>query len=509
MNGDDEDQSARIFVGNLNEGVFDQIELKNHFAKYGNITKTSLLKGFGFIQFEEKSAAEAAIAGEDQNMFCGNKLRVKNAFRSSEVGQADRGGRGNPRGGGRGRGRGGGGGDDDSDGFHGGFRGRGGRGGGRGRGRDRDDRYYDDYEGGRDREFRGRRRDDDRPPFGRGGRDDRDDGYAQPPQWRGDRGGDPDGFRGEERGGFPGSRDQPRPQEPPAEKANDCEIVCVNKTQRGYAESIEMRLKNFGMDVDVLFPNPEIPLQKIIGNISSRGVSYALVVTPMNEEHRSVTLNVLRGPQQQEHRNMPIDDAMNLLAKNFEATIELRAKTGGDRMPNDVRTVLGFLVDSRPLSVMEYDKLIRYLAGKREQMLRSEYGEDIPAHLVEPPIGKAVDPAVKARQSELQAKILGILKKPLVAPPPAPMPVAQAAAAATAPVITPSLQKAIDSLIKTGPNLLNAATQPPPPPPQSTLSTGSYGSGSGAQHQQMYGGGANPTGPAPQSAVFPSYGGGY
>ena len=40
--------------------------------------------------------------------------------------------------------------------------------------------------------------------------------------------------------------------------------------------------------------------------------------------------------------------------------------------------VLGFLADNRPLSVMEYDKLIRYFAMRREGVLRMEYGENIP-----------------------------------------------------------------------------------------------------------------------------------
>ena len=52
---------------------------------------------------------------------------------------------------------------------------------------------------------------------------------------------------------------------------NDCEIVCVNKQQRFYAEMIEGRLKNLGLRVDVLFPNPEIPLLKILDNISVIG----------------------------------------------------------------------------------------------------------------------------------------------------------------------------------------------------------------------------------------------
>jgi len=50
--------------------------------------------------------------------------------------------------------------------------------------------------------------------------------------------------------------------------------------------------------VDILFPNPDIPLGKILDNITSRGIQYAIVVTHLNEQHRSLTLNVLHGQQQ-------------------------------------------------------------------------------------------------------------------------------------------------------------------------------------------------------------------
>ena len=54
------------------------------------------------------------------------------------------------------------------------------------------------------------------------------------------------------------------------------------------------RLKNFGLKIDVLFPNPDIPLPKILGNIASRGVLFAIVVTPLNEDHKSMTVNILQ-----------------------------------------------------------------------------------------------------------------------------------------------------------------------------------------------------------------------
>ena len=110
---------------------------------------------------------------------------------------------------------------------------------------------------------------------------------------------------------------QPEPTTPakPPGKSNDCEIVCV--CVRQFAERIEARLKVIGLKVDVLFPNPKVDLQKIIADIASRGVRFAILVTPLNEDHNSVTLNILQGDLQ-EHRNMPLEDAISMIAHIFE-----------------------------------------------------------------------------------------------------------------------------------------------------------------------------------------------
>ena len=122
---------------------------------------------------------------------------------------------------------------------------------------------------------------------------------------------------------------------PPVEKAhggkNDCEIVCVSRQQQQFAERIEARLKVIGLKVDVLFPNPKVDLAKIIGNISSRGVMFAILVTPLNEDHNSVTLNILQGDPQ-EHRNMPLEDAINMVAQLFERGLN-RSGSGNDSTP--------------------------------------------------------------------------------------------------------------------------------------------------------------------------------
>ena len=102
----------------------------------------------------------------------------------------------------------------------------------------------------------------------------------------------------------------------PEDKPNDVEIICMDKSIRAYGEHVENRLKNMGLAVDILFPNPDIPLGSVLGNIATRGVMYAVCVYPENREHGSLTLNVLQG-EQEEHRNMPVDDAMTFISQNF------------------------------------------------------------------------------------------------------------------------------------------------------------------------------------------------
>ncbi|KAI4470475.1 nuclear receptor coactivator 5-related [Holotrichia oblita] len=76
---------------------------------------------------------------------------------------------------------------------------------------------------------------------------------------------------------------------------NDCEIIVVSKALTEYAEYIEQKLKSKGLIVDLLFPNEDVPIGRVLANISSRGCLYAILVMPQNEEHRSLTLNILHG----------------------------------------------------------------------------------------------------------------------------------------------------------------------------------------------------------------------
>lgn len=116
--------------------------------------------------------------------------------------------------------------------------------------------------------------------------------------------------------------------------------------------------------MDLLFPNEDVPIGRVLANISSRGCLYAILVMPQNEEHRSLTLDILHGiPQGMdddskfvswliclnlflEHRNMPIEDALILITRNFDAYMRgeqtgLNSTTGinslADRHPEGIQ----------------------------------------------------------------------------------------------------------------------------------------------------------------------------
>lgn len=67
---------------------------------------------------------------------------------------------------------------------------------------------------------------------------------------------------------------------------------------RAYAESVEARIKDLGILVDVLFLKDEALLTQTIDDIARRGSLYAMVISPQNETHGSVTVNILHGTPQ-------------------------------------------------------------------------------------------------------------------------------------------------------------------------------------------------------------------
>lgn len=79
--------AKKIYVGNMSYQTSEE-QLWNLFAQYGTVLSANIImdrdtrrpKGFGFVEMEEDSAAEAAISQLDGKEFDGRNLRVNEAI---------------------------------------------------------------------------------------------------------------------------------------------------------------------------------------------------------------------------------------------------------------------------------------------------------------------------------------------------------------------------------------------------------------------------------------------
>ena len=80
---------------------------------------------------------------------------------------------------------------------------------------------------------------------------------------------------------------------------------------------------------------------------------------------------------------MPVEDAFCLLSTAFNRHKGLTA-TGADRKiqigidahPANIQHLINLLQENRPLTVIEYDRLIRYLSEKKDRQVRLEMADD-------------------------------------------------------------------------------------------------------------------------------------
>ncbi|CAL4172616.1 unnamed protein product [Meganyctiphanes norvegica] len=366
---------ARIFVGSIDSSMTRE-SLQDYFSQYGRVLAVTITRNkFGFVQFSRDEEATACLANGTTAYVDGNRIDIKPAKigsgpmpgeRREGAGGGARGGRDGGRNGGRGgrddfggrdrspmRGR-----EDD---FYGrdypyppGAMER----DGRGRFDDRYDDYYRDQYPDRYADYY--RQDDPRAP---GAADPR--GPPGPNEPRG-----PETAIGATAAGYP-----PAPQADPLDpldptRPNDVEIVVPNKMQRSYAENVEAQLKRMNMLVDLLFPPPDIPPSQVLNDLAARKCLFAIFITEDNEQHRSLTLTILHSGAQQEHRNMPVDDALRLVEQNFGDYVKkIRQRNMREVVPRDIRNLMLDLLEIRPLSMGDLDKMIKFLKERQSLLV--------------------------------------------------------------------------------------------------------------------------------------------
>uniref|UniRef100_A0A672FFT6 Nuclear receptor coactivator 5 n=1 Tax=Salarias fasciatus TaxID=181472 RepID=A0A672FFT6_SALFA len=156
-------------------------------------------------------------------------------------------------------------------------------------------------------------------------------------------------------------------------------------------ETVGRKVRDLGMVVDLIFLNTEVSLTQALEDVGRARTPFAIIITQQHQVHRSCTVNILFGTPQ-EHRNMPMQDAMMLVAHNYDAyKVENRekereeiarkaAKMADDVLlrepdreshPVSVLTAVTLLSENRFLTPEELDGLIAYLKDKRARLARS------------------------------------------------------------------------------------------------------------------------------------------
>ncbi|KAM4583276.1 nuclear receptor coactivator 5 [Fundulus diaphanus] len=414
---DPRDLERRIFVGNLPTSDMTNKDLEDLFSPYGKIVGVSLFRGYGFVQFERFEDAEAARTAQKGRIYKGYKLDVNMAVerrqakpqthqspprrppygkeprprsRSPVYGRDAR----EPR--------------DSRDARDSAREPRPGS-----HSREPDYRFHSDS---RDKDVRGDPRDSalsredyDRYLRSRSAAEDyyrrKDEPFREPylDPWNGRR--------------EPGVEERAQPVERrrnelyrqyyeelqrryDTDRPVDCSVIVVNKAQnREYAETVGRKVRDLGMVVDLIFLNTEVSLTQALEDVGRARTPFAIIITQQHQMHRSCTVNILFGTPQ-EHRNMPIQDAMMLVAHNYDTyKVENRekereeiarkaAKMADDVLlreadreshPISVLTGITLLAENRFLTPEELDSLIAYLKDKRARLVRTSE-DPLPAH---------------------------------------------------------------------------------------------------------------------------------
>lgn len=69
-------QPIKIYVGNIPQSARSS-ELKELFEKFGKVVECDILKEFAFVHMEDTNDAKAAIAGLNDSLWKGSRIRVE------------------------------------------------------------------------------------------------------------------------------------------------------------------------------------------------------------------------------------------------------------------------------------------------------------------------------------------------------------------------------------------------------------------------------------------------
>jgi hypothetical protein len=150
-----------------------------------------------------------------------------------------------------------------------------------------------------------------------------------------------------------------------------CEIIVMNTYLTTYAENIEYMINVLGINVNLMFPNDKILINKIYGMLQKKGCLYAIVVENDNMKYDSFTLIILHG-EPEEHKNLSINAGIKLMYDNYVNTIK-NIKPILKHQDN-IKLLINNLDNNQSLTALHYECLIKYLEQKLKR--DCEIGED-------------------------------------------------------------------------------------------------------------------------------------
>ncbi|ESN94806.1 hypothetical protein HELRODRAFT_193795 [Helobdella robusta] len=166
----------------------------------------------------------------------------------------------------------------------------------------------------------------------------------------------------------------------PLAVAIDCDIILVSNEQRMYGESVKTRLLASGLTVEIKILPHDLTTLSMVESAGRKGLLFAIIINDQNEIHRSITVNILHGSPQ-EHRNMPLDDAITLITRSFDKyvlnkkerlTAAANAKDVFQPPGQNIVYLLNLLADIRFLTVPELDSVLEYLVERRNLLARTK-----------------------------------------------------------------------------------------------------------------------------------------
>ncbi|RDD46972.1 Nuclear receptor coactivator 5 [Trichoplax sp. H2] len=179
----------------------------------------------------------------------------------------------------------------------------------------------------------------------------------------------------------------PEPREPkasiPANNAViDCEVLIFDGQQRNYADEVVTSLIQKGINSQWVLVPTGINAAQAVDSSSRRGLPFVITIFDQNEARRSVTLNILFGTPQ-EHRNMPLENALEMAKKTHlqytsffqdcftqsSTPTNLRSLPPAQNPDRNLKRLFMSAIEGGNISLNDIDNIRRYLNKLEDKLL--------------------------------------------------------------------------------------------------------------------------------------------